>query len=70
MPVVETKEMEVSEGTSKRKLETEEEFTPMPRNRVVSGVEQVESGGIDMSDMLSQDSIYDGMLATQSPHRM
>ncbi|KAH3828569.1 hypothetical protein DPMN_130550 [Dreissena polymorpha] len=70
MPLVETKEMEVSEGTAKRKLEKEEDFYPMPRNRVVCGVEQVESGGIDTSEMLSPDSIYDGMLATQSPHRM
>lgn len=63
-----TVEMEVSVASAKRKVEDVDDFTPMPRNRVLSGDISAADNSLDMSEMLNQDSIYDGILDAQSPH--
>lgn len=64
----EPSQMEVSMASSKRKVEDLDEFTPMPRNKVASGHVPPGDIGLDTSEMLTQDSILDGILDAQSPH--
>ncbi|KAH3811387.1 hypothetical protein DPMN_139797 [Dreissena polymorpha] len=64
----ETTNMEVSVASAKRKVEEVENFTLMPRNRFVSGRMPAEDDGLDASEVLTQDGIYDGILEVQSPH--
>ncbi|KAH3739170.1 hypothetical protein DPMN_045817 [Dreissena polymorpha] len=54
----ETTDMEVSVASAKRKEEEVDGFTPLPHKREVSGNLPV----VDVSEMFTQDSIYDGII--------
>jgi len=61
--------MEVNVASLKRKVDdVAEDLTPLPRNKVLSQPVLVNDGGIDIAEMLSQDSYYDESLAIHNRH--